>query len=62
MKKYLVEVLETLCRVTEIEADSEDDALEIADEMYRNGDIILDYSDCAGVDFSSGGVQNETEN
>lgn len=45
MAKYNVEVVETLSRVVEIEADSYEDAERVAEEMYDNSEIILDYED-----------------
>ena len=45
MKKYLIEVEEILQKVCEIEADSLDDAIDKAQEMYRNENIVLDYED-----------------
>lgn len=45
MAKYNVEVVETLSRVVEIEADSYEDAEAIAEEKYNNSDIILDWED-----------------
>ena len=38
---YKVEVIETNSKVVEVEAVSEDNALHIADEEYRRGDIIV---------------------
>ena len=44
-KKYKVEITEVLCRQVEIEADTEDEAVELATEMYEATDIVLDYED-----------------
>lgn len=46
MKKFDVRITETLTRVVSIEAESEEEALEEADMMYRDGSIILTYEDC----------------
>lgn len=43
MNKYNIEVEEILQKVVEIEANSLDEALDIAEEKYRNEEIILDY-------------------
>ena len=46
--KYLVEVVETLARTIEVEAENEDIAIEVVKEMYRNSEIILDSNDLSG--------------
>jgi len=43
MKKYMIEVEEILQNVYEIEADSLEDAIDKAQEMYTNEEIVLDY-------------------
>lgn len=45
MKKYKVEIQETLSRLIEIEADSESDAWEIVCNQYRNSEIVLGGDD-----------------
>lgn len=45
MAKYNVEIVETLSRIVEIEANSYEDAESIAEEMYDKADIILDWED-----------------
>ena len=45
MKKYRIEITETLSRTIEAEAESEEVAVEKVRLLYRNGDIILDASD-----------------
>lgn len=52
MKKYHIEVTETLSRVVEIVADNDDDAIEIARAMYRECDLVLDASDYVLTEFS----------
>lgn len=42
MKKYKVEITETLQKIVEIEADSLDDAIAITKEKYFNEEIVLD--------------------
>lgn len=45
MKKiYQIEIEEILQNVYEIEADSVEEALDIAEERYRNLDYVLDYN------------------
>lgn len=43
--KYRIEVVETLSRFVEVEAENLDDAFERVEEEYNMGEIILDYSD-----------------
>jgi hypothetical protein len=45
MTKYRIEVTEVLSRIIEMEAEKEDDAVEMVKQMYRNCDIILGASD-----------------
>lgn len=49
--KYTVIVTETLSQKVKIEAESEADALEIAEEMYYDSDIILDCDDFVCAEF-----------
>lgn len=41
----MIEVEEILQNVYEIEADSLEEAIDKAEEMYRNEEIVLDYED-----------------
>ena len=52
MKKYSIEITETLSRTIETDAESEEVALEKVRQMYRNGDIILDASDYIETEIS----------
>lgn len=54
MKKYFVEITETLVRQIPIEAKNKDEALEKLEEielMYYDQDIILDADDFLEVKF-----------
>ena len=51
MNKYQIEIVETLSRVIDIEANSYEDALEKVKEKYDNSDIILDWEDLENVDY-----------
>lgn len=53
MKKYSLVVTETLQRTVEIEANDEQEALEKLEEMYYSENIVLDYQDFKGVEFSN---------
>ena len=44
-KVYQVEITETLQRVVEVEADSEQDAIFMVDDKYREEEIVLDAAD-----------------
>ena len=52
MTKYRIEVTEVLSRIVEIEADNEDDAVEMVRQMYRNCDLVLDASDYIETEIS----------
>lgn len=45
MTKFRVEITETLSRTIEIEAENEEEAVEMVRQMYRKCDIVLDASD-----------------
>lgn len=51
MKKYKVEVTETLNRIVEQEANSYEEALDLVDERYQNEEIVLDWHDNCNVEF-----------
>ena len=43
--KYVVRIEETLAKHVIVEADNADDAVNIAEIAYQNGNIILEYDD-----------------
>ena len=45
MKTFEIKIIETLSRSLEINAQSEDEALYIANQMYKDEDVILDSDD-----------------
>ena len=45
MKKYIVEITETLQKQIELEAETGTDAIAIVKQMYRNGNIVLSAED-----------------
>ena len=51
MTKYRIEIMETLSRTIELEAENEDAAVNKVRQMYRNCDIILDASDYVGTEI-----------
>ncbi|MDP3837293.1 MAG: DpnD/PcfM family protein [Methylococcales bacterium] len=52
LKKYQIEITETLQRIVEVEAASLDDAIVEIRKQYENEEIILDSSDCVETDIS----------
>lgn len=46
--KINVCVTEILSRIITIDVDSEDKAINTVEDMYKNGEIVLDYSDFDG--------------
>ena len=51
-RKFQVEVTETLQRIVEVVAHTEEDAIVQVTEKYREGDIVLDSGDF--IDFNIG--------
>lgn len=51
-KTYKIEIEETLQKVVEIQANSLDEAINIAQERYRNEEYILNEDDFKGAEFS----------
>ena len=52
MTKYRIEVTEVLSRIIETEADSDEKAVEVVRQMYRNCNIVLDASDYVETEIS----------
>lgn len=52
MAKYKIEVVETSTRIVEVEADDVSDACGKVNDMWGEGEIILDETDFMGVDFN----------
>lgn len=51
-KEYVIEIKEVLIRSISINANSEEEALLKAEDMYLNSNIILDDSDFECVEFA----------
>ncbi len=49
--KYKVTVQEIVSEDFQIEASSDEEALEIAEKMYKNGEIVLEPGNLLSVDF-----------
>ncbi len=52
MTKYRIEVTEVLSRIVEMEAENEDDAVEMVRQMYQNCNLVLDASDYIETEIS----------
>ena len=52
MKKFTIEITETLPRLVSIEAEDEYEAECIVREKYKNGEIVLDADDFQEYDTS----------
>ena len=53
MKKFEVEVKETLSRIVVQEANSYEEALDLVEEKYQNEDIVLNWKDNCDVEFKN---------
>lgn len=63
MKKYYITITETLERTIEIIANDENEATDMAEEQYKNGEIVLDYEDHIDTDYSTYKIEElESEN
>ncbi|MDO5396881.1 MAG: DUF3846 domain-containing protein [bacterium] len=63
MKEFEVTITETLEKTVIVEAASKDDALQIAEDMWKDGNIILDADNFVGVEYQSDdGKEIEKEN
>ena len=51
-KEFDIEIKEVLSRVETVKAESLDDAINKAMDMYYSEQIVLDAEDMKGVDFS----------
>lgn len=52
LRKYKIEITETLQRIVEIEAASLNDAISEIRKQYEDEEIILDSSDCVETDIT----------
>lgn len=51
MDKFAVTIKETLSRTVIVESDSFDDATQIVNDKYDNGDIVLESDDMSEIEF-----------
>lgn len=52
MKKFTVEITETLQRQIEVEAADENEAISKVEEMYRDEEVVLDSGDYIDTEFN----------
>jgi hypothetical protein len=52
MNKYIIEVTEISQKRVEVVSESEEQAIQTVEQMYKDEEIILDYTDFVDVDFS----------
>ncbi|MDR0420203.1 MAG: DpnD/PcfM family protein [Prevotellaceae bacterium] len=52
LKKIQVEISEINTIVVEMEAETNEDALKLAEKLYKNGEIVLNSSDFADYTIS----------
>lgn len=62
MPKHKVMLTETLQREVEIEADDMSEAINMAQEMYDNSEIILDETDYRGVEINEAPIELKKDN
>lgn len=51
METFKIEVKETLSRIIEIEANSNEEALVKIEDLYKNEEIVLDADDFVEAEF-----------
>ena len=61
MKKFDVVISEYLEKTISVEAENEYEALKLAEQTWKNGEIVLDSSNFTGVEFDVVNDINETE-
>lgn len=59
--KYVVQIEETLAKHVIVEAKNPDEAVNIAESAYQNGNIILEYDDFYDTDIRWAGVADEED-
>lgn len=59
MKSFDIEITETLQRTVSVAADSREEAEQMVDDGWHNGDYVLDSEDFIDVDFKT--VEEEEE-
>ena len=52
MKTFKVVITETSSKAIEVQANNKQEALEIAEEMYVNCEVVLDWNDLDETDYT----------
>lgn len=61
--KYQVKIIETLSRIVEVDAQSNDEAWDKVEKMYKKSQIVLDDTDFDGYEiYGLGEVKDGNEN
>lgn len=53
MEKYQIEIKETLSRVINISANTKEEAIAEALDMYLREEVVLDYNDLKGMSIDT---------
>jgi hypothetical protein len=51
METFKIEVKETLSRIIMMEANFEEEAFSMIQDLYKKGEIVLDAGDCVETEF-----------
>ena len=62
MKSFDIEITETLQRTVSVAADSREEAEQMVDDGWHNGDYVLDSEDFIDVDFKTVGEREMSKN
>ena len=62
MKSFDIEITETLQRTVSVAADSREEAEQMVDDGWHNGDYVLDSEDFIDVDFKAVGEREMSKN
>lgn len=61
MKKFDIVISEYLEKTISVEAENEYEALKLAEQTWKNGEVVLDSSNFTGVEFDVVNDINEME-
>lgn len=51
MKTYKVNIREVSERIVEVEAETEEDAVDKVEQLWQDSEIVIDYTDFVDVSF-----------
>ena len=58
--KYTITIEETVAKDFEVEADSADEAYEMAEQKYKDGEFVLDLGECQFKQIAITSPSNES--